>query len=655
MVIRASIVVVLLLFVRLVSGADIFDVIRSGDVQALTVLLEESQEDISNTFDEKGNVPLMVATKLNRVDMVLELLEWGANVNAVENRGRSALFFAVEGNLQDVSQALLNYGANPKSPALDGQSPLSIARERDYHPILEYLQVALGTESPASEENKDGNLPQNHYSRDAEKQGDKAPDGTQASSYGSNTAPDGTEASSYGNNAAADGASYSSYSQDATDDAGNPSVPEREQSKSIREDEASYSGEYGATSSPTPSMTESETEEETQSEAAIQQVKLMESARDGKVAELQSLFAEGDVNLELENDHGWTPLIFAASHTQVAVANVLIAHGANVAHKEKDGWTALMFASYIGNHELIKLLLQANASVLDVSSKGIHVLDAALLNPDYDINVVTDLASAGLREALDLRSSESVMDMVAKGADLTTKANNDWTALLFFASTGDLAGVTAVLDRCKVTPAHDGKRKPRSRQGGFNPEREGVRSHAGKKPDEAKPVIQSAACEIATVINDVEASEGWTPLMFAASLNNEEMVRRLLLAGSDTRISSKTERPRTKGTVDLSFGKTFGRRIEKEGPGIGATAISIALEHGFTYLADMIRRGDVLAQERAGTEIGRLIKFRALKETQAMEFARQTEMSKRTHDERDALDPLRLLEVAYDYVRFILM
>ena len=137
--------------------------------------------------------------------------------------------------------------------------------------------------------------------------------------------------------------------------------------------------------------------------------------------------------------------------------------------------------------------------------------------------------------------------------------------------------------------------------------------------------VMGMACDLRKVVNQVDDVSGWTSLMYAASLNQEEMVRRLLLAGSDTRITSKEMREQHSTPV-TEIGQHFSKRgsINKiPVPVIGDTAISISLDRGYTYLADMIRRGDQLAQERAGIDISRLMKFRGLKESQALELSKK--------------------------------
>ena len=669
-------------------GQDIFDISRRGDLEALTELLESTNDDVSNSFDQNGMHPLMIGAKANRFDVVSALLEAGANVNAVENKGKSALYFAVAGDFPDIAQLLLNNGADPEIYALDGQSPLTLGMSLNHQPMVEYLQAALEeiSEKEAGVPEGMGRDPdpsvsfgkqwgdpgisnENYYQTEEKIEGEgdveEGPGPVGPSFRGASAKPSAigsARITALNTGDDPDIASVSAYyDTGAAIQVGStmkptPSSTGMGTSLSTAHSTADSTADStaGVTSEGTAHVTQDGSPQETVSDKVVQQMKLLEAARDGKVNELEEILKLEMVGVDIANDHGWTALIFAASSGQNGPVKALLKRGASVGHKENDGWTALMFSAYVGHRDVVETLLNANASVLDKADSGVNVLDAALLNEHYDPEVVTQLASHGLREAINLRKADDIMSMVVKGADLSTKGDDDWTALLYFASSGNLEGVRAVLDRCKSnTYDNDKSRKGRSKVVSSFAMGDRSAKIAATKPD-GKPVSFGAACDIRTVINEVEAGDGWTALMFAASLNREEMVRRLLLAGSDTRIFSKAERPKTAGQIDLSIGKSFGKRMNSRSSGLGMTAISIALDRGFTYLADMIRRGDVLAQERAGSEIGRLIKFRALKETQAMEIARQNELDGLTHDDRSLLDPIRILEVLYDNVRYIL-
>lgn len=82
-------------------------------------------------FFFKKKAPLHRAT-LNKkydVDMVRDLLKYGANVNVTNNRGETALHWAVRMNSLLVILCLVKSGADVKCKALNGLTPLDLAKQ----------------------------------------------------------------------------------------------------------------------------------------------------------------------------------------------------------------------------------------------------------------------------------------------------------------------------------------------------------------------------------------------------------------------------------------------------------------------------------------------------------------------------------------------
>jgi len=582
------------------SWRDLFTASRSGDIDTIRSLLQTHGNDTVNLFDEDGMLPLMIASKNDNEEVISFLLQSGSNVHAVENKGRSALYYAVEGEFLVVIDLLMKFGADPRQESLDGTSPYSIALRSENEEMLSLLDshpqsnnTPIPTTASGSKEvgkNDDFPVPVGPFSR---------------SDATSSPTPSSTASST----------------------------------NVLRDPKAKAEHPFSLSTQPTPAMTFTSTGEASvdssydvnyadvnasadETEVSIQD-QLLEKCRDGDAAEVAKLLKSKDINVDLPNERGWTALTFAASGGRSSVVKLLLDAGADVTVKESDGWTPLQFAAYVGNQETIELLLAANASVLVKANNGINALDAAILNANHLPEVVTIIATSGLKEAMLSKNDMEILAMVHKGANPALSIGNGWTPLLYFSSKKNLDGVLAVLDRCK-----DGGSGGRSVSGGgFSSsilgDRRGGEMHALK----AASMTFGAACNARQVTNQVEHENGWTPLMFAASLNQEEMVRRLLRAGADTQIMSKNLRAAKPGGIITDIGEHFGKPAPSVEAELGETAISIALDRGYAYLADMIRRGDVQAQERAGVELSRFMKFRALKETQAMEFAKKEESS----------------------------
>ncbi len=71
----------------------------------------------------------------------------------------------------------------------------------------------------------------------------------------------------------------------------------------------------------------------------------------------ENLFSVDDVSEE-----GMTALMLAARNNSVEAARALLAHGANMALKSKEGFTALDYAEQAGNEEIVSLLKRAMPS-----------------------------------------------------------------------------------------------------------------------------------------------------------------------------------------------------------------------------------------------------------------------------------------------------
>lgn len=88
---------------------------------------------------------------------------------------------------------------------------------------------------------------------------------------------------------------------------------------------------------------------------------LLVGARDGQTASVRSLIATGQVRLDAQNSRGWTPLMEAALRDHDAVVRLLIEAGATIDLTNEDGETALHLAAYFGATESARALLDGGA------------------------------------------------------------------------------------------------------------------------------------------------------------------------------------------------------------------------------------------------------------------------------------------------------
>ena len=92
----------------------------------------------------------------------------------------------------------------------------------------------------------------------------------------------------------------------------------------------------------------------------------------GKVQTARFLLALPQINKELQDNDGETPLTIACKYNQTEVALLLLQQGANVQSQNKKNWTALHWASKKGNYLLVTILIQAgiNPSVVTKNNEN---------------------------------------------------------------------------------------------------------------------------------------------------------------------------------------------------------------------------------------------------------------------------------------------
>lgn len=85
-----------------------------------------------NAVDSDGSTPLHFAAKGGSAEVVRLLLDAGADVNATNNKSESPLYNAVGNTTQaalEIQRVLLEYGADPNIPAHDGFTALKFVRQ----------------------------------------------------------------------------------------------------------------------------------------------------------------------------------------------------------------------------------------------------------------------------------------------------------------------------------------------------------------------------------------------------------------------------------------------------------------------------------------------------------------------------------------------
>ncbi|XP_059580454.1 ankyrin repeat and SAM domain-containing protein 6 isoform X2 [Alligator mississippiensis] len=106
--------------------------------------------------------------------------------------------------------------------------------------------------------------------------------------------------------------------------------------------------------------------------------------------------ADEDPNqVNITNSDGASPLMIAAVTGQLALVQLLVERNADIDRQDNvHGWTALMQATYHGNKEVVKYLLNQGADVNLRAKNGYTAFDLIMLLNDPDTELVRLLASA---------------------------------------------------------------------------------------------------------------------------------------------------------------------------------------------------------------------------------------------------------------------
>jgi ankyrin repeat protein len=114
------------------------------------------------------------------------------------------------------------------------------------------------------------------------------------------------------------------------------------------------------------------------SSAFAQTPTLFAAARTNDVNMTKSLL-ESNVDVNQQDDKGYTPLMLATYDDNFEVATLLLKQGAKTEVTDHSGRTALMGAAFKGNDREVKLLLDNGANPAATDSKGLTSMMYAVM------------------------------------------------------------------------------------------------------------------------------------------------------------------------------------------------------------------------------------------------------------------------------------
>jgi ankyrin repeat protein len=192
---------------------------------------------------------------------------------------------------------------------------------------------------------------------------------------------------------------------------------------------------------------------------------LMYACEAGNFKIVELLIAQGaDVNAEINN--GKTVLMYACAIRSYEIVELLIAQGANVNAKDHFKKTALMVACEFGGLKVVKLLVEqikARSNNNQISVQGsiissiITVMKRILVKTALE--VLDNRSRTPLMYACKGRDFETVIFLIAQGADVNVADHNGKTVLMYACEVGSFELVKLLIAQGANVSAADYLRK----------------------------------------------------------------------------------------------------------------------------------------------------------------------------------------------------
>ena len=372
----------------------------NGNNEVIEILLSKD-ETIINETDNKGNTPLHWAAMKDKPKTIKFLSEKGADIEAKDIDGWTALHYASAFSSLQTVENLIDLGADKESKAKDGSTPLSYAKNDD---VKNYL---------AGKEN-------------IEREGEE---------------------------------------KDTV--VVNDELFEKEEA----ENDDTYVGTIDI-----PSEEDNENKKNTNiDELDVKQLELLVAIKNNDIIAVNNLIKEG-VNPNFQDDDGYSPLHRAIENNNLDLVNILLLY--KEINKEiklpyeattSEGWylggdTPLLYASYIGNPQIVSALLDANCNIRakdDIDgAMAIHIAAAngnnevisLLLNKDKTL--INEADNNGEDTALHwaiMKNFDSTIELLLnQGANPTQKNSSAQTPLHYAAIYGNMNTVVILVEKYNV-------------------------------------------------------------------------------------------------------------------------------------------------------------------------------------------------------------
>ena len=296
---------------------------------------------------------------------------------------------------------------------------------------------------------------------------------------------------------------------------------------------------------------------------------LLDMARDGRLDRMKVFFENNpDAEVDVRDENGMTPLMFAAATGHTECAEMLLGAGADVAARDNVGMTPLLFAALEGRMDALKLLL-SKGSDMQASTKGgwTPLLLAVghrhtgmaqfLMQSGANVNATNIEEASPLHVAATNNHCVMVELLIVHGASLEAEDAYGWTPLMVASAYGHASVVKLLLQAGASVDHRDENGWSAVHCAASSGSVDALRLLAERGADIAEPsqnqrtalsissglgyldMVRYLVEERRLPLNDGDY-QGWTPLMHAAALGQEGVVGYLLDKGADASLKNKS-------------------------------------------------------------------------------------------------------------------
>lgn len=348
---------------------------------------------------------------------------------------------------------------------------------------------------------------------------------------------------------------------------------------------------------------------------------LMTAARTGNLGVVDALLAAGADLAAREQAKGQTALLWALAEGHAAVVKRLVDKGADVREKTTAGYTPLLFAVRHGDIDSVRLFLEKGAQVNEAATDGTTPLLMAVVRGHVEI---AELLLAAKADAKTTGTGYSPLHWAAgtwESAFTRDYRAGDWPRLVGLSGERRLRMITALLDHGADVNVRATRFVPRFGSSAW-------KIHNGASPMGATPLFFAASVGDVEVIKALLARgadpaigtlDGTTPLMAAAGLAVEESetripearhlaaVKLLIELGADVKAVNNQGDTALHGAAFLGYG-TVARHLLDQGAVLnarnkaGQTPYRIALGIMVTQMFFSHPEAAALLKAAGGTE-----------------------------------------------------